>query len=149
MSRYSSADEARKERIEAMGPDLGPIYDDLYNEVVWLHFKWQQSVVLFGTDDGRSLLNQSAGSLFRVIQDVVWEECLLHLCRLTDRLDVNRKGTLSVRRLPRAIADEQLRSSTQSLVDLAVQNPNLRAIGAIVESHTVTSNWSCRKGRSH
>ena len=51
-------------------------------------WKWNDFVELFGTKETRiDLLNGSAPRFFRIVQNVLWEETLLHLARLTDSPD--------------------------------------------------------------
>jgi len=94
----------QKEHLDALGPDLGHVYHALYNECAWLHIKWHQYLVLYGTKPERiDLLNRSAGLFFRIVQDTLWEDTLLHLARLTDRPTSMGKNNLSVQRLPSLI----------------------------------------------
>jgi len=65
-----------------LGPVLGPIFDALYNKVVWLHAKWNQYRVLNGESAARvQLLNRAAGFFFTIIQTVLWEDILIDIAR--------------------------------------------------------------------
>jgi hypothetical protein len=80
-----TAEEAKARNIEKMGHALGEQYSALWQEVAWLHAKWREYVELFGTGSSRvDLLNQAAPTFFRLIQDSLWEDILLHIARLTD-----------------------------------------------------------------
>jgi hypothetical protein len=49
-------------------------------------------VALFGTSpEGIALLNRAAPRSFRVMQDSVWDDVLLHFCALTDPAAWNPK----------------------------------------------------------
>jgi len=121
MSRYSSAEEVQKEHVDTLGPDLGPVYHALYNECAWLHIKWHQFLVLYCTKPERiELLNRSAGLFFRIIQDTLWEDTLLHVARLTDQPRSMGKDNLTIQRLPPLISDSAFRDDIQRLVTAAI-----------------------------
>src|SRR2546428_12753884 len=85
MARNLTADEVREEHLASMGPHLGPVYNALWNEVAWLHAKWHEYKELYGEKPPRlELLNRASGFFFRIVQDTLWEDTLLHLARLTD-----------------------------------------------------------------
>jgi hypothetical protein len=79
----------------------------LSNDVTWLHTKWAQYRELFGVSEARiDLLNRTAGHFFRVLQDTLFEDVLLHLSRLTDGAVTGRKENLSLERLVLLAPDE-------------------------------------------
>jgi hypothetical protein len=122
MARYRSSKEVRNQHLDMLGPNLGPVYDALYNECLWLHFKWHQFVELYGSTTERiDLLNRAASRFFLHIQDTLWQDTLLHLTRLTDRGDFNGKKNLTVQSLPNLISDLKFRDEIQHLVDEAVK----------------------------
>ena len=87
-----TAEEVRQKYIELMGAELGDVYYALYNEVMWLHARWQEYTDLFaGGPDRLKLLNAAAPFLFRLIQDDFLWATLLHLCRLTDPPEMGKK----------------------------------------------------------
>src|SRR4030095_7611026 len=50
-----------------------------------IHLKWNEYVRLFGTDEERiNLLTQTAPAFFAVVDRVLWDDVLLHICRLTE-----------------------------------------------------------------
>ncbi len=107
-----TADEAKADNVRAMGEELGLLYDALWQQVAWLHRKWSEYVVLFGTKESRiALLNQTAPSFFRIMQDSLWEDVLLHVARLTDPPKSAGRGNLSLQRLPDAISHEETRAT--------------------------------------
>jgi hypothetical protein len=121
MARYSDAESVREEHLEILGPKLGPVYHELYNECAWLHIKWNQYVELYGAKPERiDLLNRSASLFFRVVQDALLEDTLLNLARLTDPPKSAGKNNLTVQRLPALITDAEFRIEIQNLVDVAI-----------------------------
>lgn len=122
---YRSADEVRNEYIAVLGPELGKVYYLLYNELAWLHLKWGQFRALFGDTPTRvDLLNAAAPVFFRVVQDSLWEDTLLHLARMTDSPTSCGKANLTFRRLPMLIAGPALQDELTKLVDNAVVKCN-------------------------
>ena len=54
-------------------------------EAAFLHLKWNEYVVLFGTGPERvDLLNRAAPGFFHLVQDSWWDDLLLHISRMTD-----------------------------------------------------------------
>ncbi len=121
MAEEKSAGQVLQEHLDAMGPELGIIYNALRNEVAWVHAKWNQYQQLYARSPDRiALLNQVARHFFGVLQDVFLEDILLHLARLTDQPKVSGKDTLTLRRLPAVISGTQLKADVTNLLDTAL-----------------------------
>lgn len=121
MSTERTANESLQQAIETMGEPLGRVYHALWNELAWAYLKWGEYVVLFGTKPSRiDLLNRAAGGFFRIAQDVLWEDVLLHITRLTESTRSKRRqnDVLSIRGLPPLIN----RPDVQKDVHRAVSN---------------------------
>lgn len=100
MAENKTAEQVRNEHLQVLGPTLGPLYHALYNEVTWLHAKWKQYRLLFAESQERvDLLNDVAGFFFLLIQDVLWEDIILHIARLTDPPQSVGKDNLTLLRL--------------------------------------------------
>lgn len=105
MSSEKTAAQVHQGYVKAMGPELGDLFFRLSNECVSLHWKWEEFVSLFGTSPERiSLLNKSAGAFFRIVQDTLWENVLLHIARLMDPPQSVGKDNLCLRRLLALVA---------------------------------------------
>jgi hypothetical protein len=117
MGARRSAEEVEQERLNVLGPDLGPIYYALYEEVTWLHAKWKQYRQLYATPETVDLLNRIAGFFFRVVQDVLWEDIVLHVARLSDPPKSMGKANLTLRRLPEVIQLQELAAEVKNLVE--------------------------------
>jgi hypothetical protein len=73
------------EYVQAMGADLGTLCHELRNEVEWLQFKWSEFQELFEKGAQRiDLLNTVASKFFYFLHKLLFEDAMLHLCRLTD-----------------------------------------------------------------
>jgi hypothetical protein len=132
MGRYSTADEVKQEHIEKLGKDLGSIFHELWNEVASLYMKWEEYVELFGKAPSRiDLLNQSAPVFFKVVQDSLWENVLLHLARLTDPPKSAGKNNLTLKCLP-------------SLVDIKIREKIIKQIAYAEEKTNFCRDWRNR-----
>ena len=117
MAENKTAEQVQGEHLRALGPTLGPLYHALYNEVTWLHAKWQQYRILFADSSERvDLLNGVAGFFFHVIQDVLWKDVVLHIARLTDPPQSVGKDNLTLLRLSAAIQAPALSVEIANLV---------------------------------
>ncbi|MDE3042969.1 MAG: hypothetical protein KGJ82_20690 [Nitrospirota bacterium] len=80
-----SPEEVRTAAVRAMGSPLGELYDIISTQVTWVHLKWKEHRALFGTSQERvNFLNEAAPVFFASLQETLWDDVLLHLCRLTD-----------------------------------------------------------------
>ena len=85
MAEESSAEQVREKHIRDMGPEPGAVYHALWNEVAWLHTKWNQYSQLYAHSPERiAFLNKVAGHFFGAIEDTVQDDVFLHIVRLTD-----------------------------------------------------------------
>lgn len=121
MGRYQSEQEVEQEHLQAFGPTVGPLYHALHNEVTWLHAKWLEYRKLYAQSEKRiDLLNETAAFFFRVVQDVLWEDVLLHIARLTDPRKQGPFENLTLCRLPEAVPDQCLAKELRELVKNAL-----------------------------
>lgn len=119
---YRTATEVEQQHIEVMEEELGTLYHALWNELAWLYSKWEEYVELFGTKPSRiELVNKVAGHFFRIVQDSLWESCLLHIARLTDPPKSAGKENLTIKKLPSLITDEKIKKNLSELIEVAVE----------------------------
>ena len=116
-----TAEQAKSDCVAKMGEEIGAVYSALWQEVVQINRKWAQYVELFGTSPERiALLNRAASSMFRTIQDTLWEDVLLHLARLTDPPKSMGKANLSVRHLAALLAHSPINTKSEALAATAL-----------------------------
>jgi len=116
-----TASQAKADHIAAMGQPLGEQYSALWQELVWLYRIWGEYEDLYGTKPSRvELLNRAAGSFFRVVQDALWEQTLLHIARLTDPPRSAGKPNLSIQGLLSVIEDSKAKETVSKEVDKAL-----------------------------
>ena len=102
-----------RHHTNTMGKDLGPIYNRLWNDAAWLHLKWNEFVKLFAKSPAQMRdLNTAAPGFFHQVQELWWDDLLLHIFRMTD----NRKDVLSVYTLFRS-APSELKNPIQAHID--------------------------------
>ena len=71
---YSTEEEIRAAKCDAMGTELGELHFALWREVVWLHLKWNEYRALFGTSPEEiELLNQVAPAFFYQVERALWQ----------------------------------------------------------------------------
>lgn len=120
-NRDKNSEETKEEYIEKMGKELGPVYYALWCEVVKVNWTWNEFLELYGKKSSRlELLNKSAAFFFKTVQDVFWDNTLLHLARLTDPPRSCGKDNLSIQILP-ALVSKELRTNIQALVDITIE----------------------------
>ena len=117
---FLAAEEIERQYVEKMGPKLGDIYYRLFNECARVHEKWSEYAEIFGVKERVELVNSVAPSFFRLLQDVLWDDVLLHIARLTDEAKTaGQRDTLSIRQLPalvnRSARDEVRQRSEEAL----------------------------------
>jgi len=122
-SNIRTPSEAKSQHVAAMGEDLGSLYSALWQEVAWINSKWAQYVILFGTKPERiELLNKAAPSFFRLVQDTLWENIILHIARLTDSPQSVGKPNLTIKRIAALVTDQELKSKIETLVSVCVSS---------------------------
>lgn len=130
MGTYQDSDEIRRNYVEKMGDPLGGYFFLLSQEIVHLHFKWQEFIRLFGEDPANiDILNQAAPLFFKTVQDIWIQDIMLHIARLTDPPESGRKGktNFTLMRLPQLIDKPELNKQiTEKLEDLKSKIQRLR-----------------------
>ncbi len=120
MATSRSAEQVRAAKLAAMPKPLGEIHNALWREVAWLHLKWGEYRALFAVNQETiDLLNKTAPLFFHHLQGVLWEDVLLHLCRVTDPPKSAGRANLTLRGLPSLVSDAKLRAELEKQVALA------------------------------
>ncbi len=83
-----------------MGDELGSLFSFLWSDYLNLHQKWNEYIELFATDEKRlHILNETAPGFFRLVQDMLWQGILVHLCRISDSVEHSKKSNAVIRRM--------------------------------------------------
>jgi len=121
MKRNYTAEEVRAKYVDLMGADLGQLYHELQNEVVWVHRKWHEFKELYGKKSERiDLLNKIAPHFFWLLQKVLIDDVLLHLARLSDPPQSVNRDNLTIRRLAALVPDADLKNRVEELIQEAL-----------------------------
>lgn len=121
LSRWD--EDVRAQHLASFGEVLGPIYDALSSDVLWLHTKWLEYREFYaGSSERVEFLNDSAPHFFWMLQNVLWHDVLLHVARLTDPPCQRGGKNLTMLSLPAAIDDASLRARVQATLDGALQS---------------------------
>ena len=116
MGQVLTVDQVRARSLTSMPSPLGEAHYALHNDLAWLHAKWADYLALYGRDHATvELLNAAAPAFFCDLQRMMWEDVLLHLCRLTDPPRSCGHDNLTVRRLPDLVVDASLKDQLQNL----------------------------------
>jgi len=118
MGDHQPSDDVRAGYITAMGEALGAVYHALWHQVALLHLRWNSYRGLFASSvETIDLLNAAAPAFFFDTERMMWENVLLHLCRLTDPTQVGRqkKETLTLKRLP-SLGLQRVRETAPSMI---------------------------------
>lgn len=86
--------------IKPIPPEVAPVYDELRSEVTWLHGRWICYRQLYAESPKRiELLNESAGTFFYILQDLLFDEIQVTLSKLTDPASTGKFKNLSLDQL--------------------------------------------------
>ena len=119
---HQTAEQVKERYLATMGDKLGPQFHALRQEVIYLHRKWLEYVALFGTKPTRiKLMNATASVFFRTVQDVFWDDILLHIGRLTDPPSTGKFFNLTLQNLSALISDEKLKAKVDPLVSSVLE----------------------------
>jgi hypothetical protein len=101
--------EHEAECVRRLGEEVGRIFHGLHNEYFNVRLKWQEFIAIFGSPGRVEIANDAAPAYFGMIQDVLWDDILMHICRMTDK----PKMRLTFLALPKRMKDD---SELESLV---------------------------------
>lgn len=114
-----------KEDQKVLGNELGTLYAHLSAEYLDLNYKWKEFVTLFGTNPERiDLLNQSASQFWAYIHNVLFEDILLHIARLTDKEMTTGKKNLSIQGFLNIRANKKFENQLQKAINKVVKDAN-------------------------
>ena len=106
-----------------MGPDFTRLFLELDGECDWLRHKWAEFDELFGRGpEWVELLNRVASSFFYVINQVLFENIMLHLSRLTDPPESMGRANLTVMTLSELVTEPPLKKRVEEMSSEARSN---------------------------
>lgn len=105
---------------EQLPADLAVQFRPLFKDILWLGMKWHEYSVLFGNMANYELLNRTAGYLFLIVQDTMWDDLLLHISRLVGPRLSRGKENLTIRRIPDLIENQELHGKVSQSIESCV-----------------------------
>jgi hypothetical protein len=121
MGDYEAEDESRADSVAKMGAALGNIRYELFSQIALLHIRWKSYRAFFAGSQGIiDLLNATAPSFFYDLERIMWEDVLLHLCRVTDPQETMKKGNLTIQRLAPLVSNLIVKKELEILIDTAI-----------------------------
>jgi hypothetical protein len=99
-----------------ISPKIRELFTALDFEVTWLHTIWELYNQLYGTlDENYEIMNSSAPIFFFITQNVLFDEFVLILCRLTDKASTFGYKNASFEQLVNLIDDDKYPDLVNSL----------------------------------
>jgi hypothetical protein len=112
MALFKIDEKELEKNKQILGCELGIYYTYIYNDVYSLIYEWQEYKELFNKSKKRfEIMNKSTGSFFWLIQNILLQNIILAICRLTDEIRPRKidKTHLSIYILPKAINDNEFK----------------------------------------
>ena len=104
-----------------LAPDLEELFHPINNEVTWLHTIWELYLQLYcATDKNYDIMNSTAPQFFAILQNVLFEQLILIVGRLTDPPTTLGKENASIAMLIEKVKAHdslQLANSMQKKLD--------------------------------
>lgn len=125
MGDQKSAEEAKQFYIKHMGKELGELFHYLWQEFAWIYMKWNKYIMLYCEKNSRiKLMKDSAPLFFSLVQDLLWEETILSIARITDPPKSFGKDNLTIQKITEFIKDEEidLKNGMNELVDIVIES---------------------------
>lgn len=122
MNRHQTFEEISCENELKLGPELGPLFTQLCQEIYWLQSIWNEFQELFAKSGKRvDILNESGSFFFYIVQTTMWNDILLRIRRVTDPKKSAGKDNLTVMRLADLCPDDSLKAKIADLANKADQ----------------------------
>jgi hypothetical protein len=145
MNMNRTQEETKQYYIERMGKELGAIFSELRNEVLMLNLKWSEFLVLFCTKKIVDLLlKKSAPSFFLIIYNIMYDDALLHIERLTEKAS-SREGKykyLTIQRLHDLIWEKE-----EKELECVEENEKKKEVNKKIQPLTNLKNKAIKKAK--
>jgi len=125
MSEDLTSDQTLQKYIDKMGKELGTPFYHLWQEVSWIYSKIEQFAILFARKPTRiDIMNESAPYFFRIVEDLLLENIILSIARITDPPNKFGNKNLSIQMFPSLVSEDGFRSQVKNLVDISLGKVN-------------------------
>jgi hypothetical protein len=102
-----------------MNDDIQKFTMVLFRRLSRIYLLLEQCRQLYPNKETVSLLNETAGLFFNIVQEQFMDAILLSISNIIDKEDTFGHRNLTIRALPQMTADEELRSEVEKLCDFA------------------------------
>lgn len=97
----ASPQETKLRYEQKLGTEFGAVFYGLYSNWASARVRYKEFRILFNSRENVELLNGVGGYFFGDIQEVLWDNLMLHVCRLTDPIKSSGKKNLTINWLPK------------------------------------------------
>ncbi len=121
MATYRSGPKLLEYHTTEFGKELGTIYYRLNSAWTYTYVKTKEFRILFSNRENLNLINAVAGRFIGSIQNVLFDDILLQLTRITDKAEMGSNKNLTIRMFPRFFDDREKKKIICDLVKEAVE----------------------------
>jgi len=122
MNNLRTTEQMEADAVKTMGSELGIIFHELKQELMRIYLVWNEYVVIYGERESRiDLLNKSAPLFFKLVQDALWHQTLLHIARITDNPKMGKNNNLSIRLLSNYL-ESSLKEKNELAIDVSLKD---------------------------
>lgn len=110
-----TTDENQTVENSVADEEFAAAYERTWRRVANAILVWNEFIVIYGSKDNLQLVNATAPTFFRIIEDALWQEVNLEISRLTDKLKIAGDYTDSLRYLVHLIRLKGMKSEADIL----------------------------------
>lgn len=110
-----TTDENQAVENSVADEEFAAAYERTWRRVANAILVWNEFIVIYGCKDNLQLVNATAPTFFRIVEDALWQEVNLEISRLTDRLKIAGDYTDSLRYLVHLIRLKGMKSEADIL----------------------------------
>lgn len=110
-----TTDENQTVENSVADEEFAAAYERTWRRVANAILVWNEFIVIYGSKDNLQLVNATAPTFFRIIEDALWQEVNLEISRLTDKLKIAGDYTDSLRYLVHLIRLKGMKSEAYIL----------------------------------
>ncbi|MBK7438666.1 MAG: hypothetical protein IPI77_18385 [Saprospiraceae bacterium] len=113
----NSAEVTKQGYIDKMGVEFGKVFHSLRNELIWLSIKWMEFQILYTKESRVALLNKAAPVFSHMLQNILLENIILSMAKITDQEKSGKYKSITTLLLPGYIDNVDLKHR----IDLTVK----------------------------
>ncbi len=130
----NNGNETKQRYIDTLGPEFGRLFYEMYNEWVSGNVKLSEFRLLYGNLENVEYVKTFGNLFFGHIQDILLDDLLLNVTRLTDPVQSGKdKKNLTIQLFPNFLENEQLREEV------------VKGVGAAKNAAEFARDWRNRR----